>query len=173
MFQARDIMELPPDPSNNPHLKRQDEIFRSGIQPIISDDAALGKRKASLTEAEGAKARKIASIVQSDFMHELQRPEEFYRPEPLAFNAPVVHDVDRAPLASWYREPTEFKPPSYLVERPVSLNPDQNPLVYRRRSPLDHNHPTLTEALERDTNPYAFTTLRMWFGDHPSFKSEL
>ena len=59
-------MELPPDPHNNPHRDRQDKIFRSGIQPIMSqgDDATLGKRKASLTAAESAKAAKIESLAQ-------------------------------------------------------------------------------------------------------------
>ena len=64
MFQALTIMELPPDPNNNPHLKRQDEIFRSGFQPILpeDDDTPLGKRKASLIESR--KAARIQSLAQ-------------------------------------------------------------------------------------------------------------
>ena len=66
MFQARDIMELPPDPSNNPHLDAELQRFRSGFQPILpeDDDTPQGKRKASLTAAESAKAAKIESLAQ-------------------------------------------------------------------------------------------------------------
>ena len=187
MFQARDIMELPPDPNNNPHRDRQDQIFRSGIQPIISDDAALGKRKASLTAAEGAKARKIASIVQSDFMHELQRPEEFYRPEALDFNAPVVQQLPRPPLASWPPVPTEFIPPTYYGIKRGRLNPDQNPPVYRTetqraydpdrpqwlRSPYDYNEPTLADVLRRRDDENSGLRWRKALFYAGFFKSEL
>ena len=92
MFQALSIMELPPDPHNNPHRDRQDEIFRSGIQPIISqgDDATLGKRKASLTADESAKAQRIASIEQGLYIYDQWKnvqPDSYFmesnRPQPI------------------------------------------------------------------------------------------
>ena len=92
MFQALTIMELPPDPSNNPHRDRQDKIFRSGIQPIMSqgDDATLGKRKASLTADESAKAQRIASIEQGLYIYDQWKnvqPDSYFmesnRPQPI------------------------------------------------------------------------------------------
>ena len=170
MFQALSSMELPPDPHNNPHLNAERQRFNSGIQPIISDDATLGKRKASLTAAEGAKAQKIASIAQSGWFGSdpRQRPEEFYRPEPLDYNAPEGSRKPFEPLPttgmpspSWrYSEPTEFMPPEYYAMRHVNQNPE---LSNKMRTETqgwgdnyDHRPETLAEVL---TRPWGFDAL--------------
>ena len=185
MFQALTIMELPPDPSNNPHRDRQDEIFRSGFQPIFSDDATFGKRKASLTAAESAKAQKIASILQSDFMRELQRPEEFYRP--LAIDLPEKSSRHRpsyyAMVGSWL---PPLEPRAHLRRKRQYATETQRTMM--ARSPRWDDTQNLVSALEEDwdsdtntpgfpTHPndlggglwHMFTTLQMWFGDHPGF----
>ena len=177
MFQALSIMELPPDPHNNPHLNAERQRFSSGIQPIFEadDDTPQGKRKASLTAAEGAKAQKIASIAQSDYMQSgwfgsdpMQRPEEFYRPEPLDYNAPEGSRKPFEPLPTtgmpspyWrYSEPTEFMPPEYYAMRHVNQNPELGgPMRTETQGwgdNYDHRPETLAEVL---TRPWGFDAL--------------
>ena len=69
LFQARDIMELPPnDLNNNPHLRANNEQWLSGFQPIMADILDILDREAderhrqAITARENRKSAKIQSL---------------------------------------------------------------------------------------------------------------
>ena len=140
MFQALSSMELPPDPHNNPHLKAEQQRFRTGIQPIISlgDDATLGKRKASLTADESAKAQRIASIEQGLYILDQWKsvqPHSYFmelnRPKPIDLG-PSTPSFDYLPQAP--RTPAYFRMQDRSEDQILHNNWQHNNPVDRPRS---------------------------------------
>ena len=149
-------MELPPDPDpNNPHLNAEQQRFRSGIQPIFEadDDTPQGKRKASFTAAEGAKAQRIASIEQGLYIYDQWKsvqPDSYFmelnRPKPIDLG-PSTPSFDYLPQAP--RTPAYFRMQDRSEDQILHIvwqhnNPVDRPRSYYPQGP--HLRFTETQA---------------------------